>query len=132
MRLRWMLAAAAVGALAAAGSAIAADLGEKLASGTNRGAFVVARAHGSVKKPSAMFVKVTSRPHLKVAGSYVDDCTNKFGTGGTKGDRFHGRAPLVEKLKHQLAHPASCEITAAAQLGGQGRIRIALYARTAG
>ena len=113
------------------GFALAANLGQRFAVGTNEGAHALAIAHGTTKKPRAMFVKVTSRPHQKVVGNYLDDC-GKNGSGGTKGATFKGATPLVVKLKHRIDHPDACHAVGAAQLAGKGRVKVALYARSAG
>jgi hypothetical protein len=113
------------GGLALAG---ASDLGHMFSSGTNKGAFVVARAHGNATKPHALFVKVTSKPRLLAAGNYTTDCDKK-GTGGTRGDKFRGKTPVVVKLHHRFRNPDRCEVTASAQIAGKGWVKIALYAK---
>ena len=107
-----------------------ASLGRQFASGSNVGKFVVARTHGTVKHPAALYVRVTSRPHRRIAGSYADDC-DKSGAGGTRGGLIGGRTPVTKRLRHQFALPDACQVTASAQLGGNGRIAVHLYAERA-
>jgi hypothetical protein len=133
MKLRILFLAMLVLALPAlAGSAIGAagqpNLGTRFSTGTNRGQFVVARAHGIVSDVSALFVKVTSHPRFKIAGSYIDDC-DKNGTGGTVGGKFRGKTPVVKQLDHKFVVAGKCQVSTTAQAGGDGRISVGLYVR---
>jgi hypothetical protein len=111
--------------------AFASDLGALFAKGSARGPHALAVAHGTTKKPTALFMKVKSRPRQTIVGNYLDDC-GKNGTGGTKGDTFRGKTPVVVKLKHRVEHPDACRVNGAAELSTKGKIIVLLYARHAG
>jgi hypothetical protein len=131
MRMRRAVLAGGAAALIVAGTALGGNLGQRFSKGSNVGTNVVAHARGTVKKPTAIFAKVTSRPRQKVVGVYADDCI-KGGGGGTKGGQFSGKTPVVVKLKHRFSVPDACLVNANALLKGKGHITVALYARTAG
>jgi len=109
------------------GAAIAGVHGSKIAQETARGDYAIAVAAGEVGHPTAIYLRVKSRPHQKVSGAWTVVCSKGYGAGSKSGD-FSGTTTLVRKLRMPYKHPSSCTASASAQLQDGGFIKVQLYA----
>jgi hypothetical protein len=114
-------------ALLLTGSAFAGVAGKKFAQETANGEYAIAVAAGNVDHPKAIYLRVKSRPHQKVQGSWTVICSRGYGAGSKSGD-FEGQTTLDRKLKMSYRNPSSCTASAAAQLSDGGFIKVQLYA----
>jgi hypothetical protein len=110
-----------------AGGAFAGVPGKKFAQETANGDYAVAAAAGNVDRPKAIYLRVKSRPHQKVTGSWLVICSRGYGAGSKDGD-FQGQTPLVRRLKMPYKRPSSCTVSASAQLSDGGFLKVQLYA----
>lgn len=115
---------AAVLSLVATSSALAWTT---IASETAHGDYAVAVAAGNADHPQGIKVRIKSRPHQKVSGSWDVVCSRGFGAG-TKTGSFSGYTNLTRTLRMPYAHPDSCTASVSAQLTGGGFLKVMILA----
>lgn len=129
MRKRLLLGGLLVGALLlAAGMALAGVAGQKFAQATANGEYAIANAAGNVNHPTAIYVRVKSRPAQVASGAWTVACAKGFGAGSKSG-QLHGVTPFVRQLRMSYARPSSCTASANAQLAEGGFVKVQLYAK---
>lgn len=129
MRERYrVIAVAVLLILAAAVPAIAGQPGRQFAKETARGEYAIANAAGNVNRPTAIYVRVVSRPRQKASGAWAVTCAKGFGAGSKNG-RLRGKTPFVRRLRMPYARPSSCVASANAQLSNGGFVKVQLLAR---
>lgn len=123
-----ILAAAAVAALLSLVATSSAFAWTTIASETAQGDYAVAVAAGNADHPSQIKVRIKSRPHQKVSGSWDVVCSRGFGAG-TKTGSLSGYTNLTKTLRLPYAHPDSCTASVSAQLSGGGFLKVKILAR---
>ena len=99
----------------------------QLGSCSARGDFAICDAGGSTNHPLSLVVHVTSGPDQHISGAWDVVCGKGNGAGGKSGS-FSGRTPFKRTLKMPYARPDSCTVSADAQLGTGGSLRVWLIA----
>ena len=121
------LAAVPVAALLAAAPASAATKPHQVtfASCHAQGDFAICDAAGTTWHPLSVVLHVTSSPGQHVSGYWDVTCSKGYGAGSKSGS-FSGTTPLKRTLKLNYRRPDSCIVSADAQLGTGGSVRVRL------
>jgi hypothetical protein len=126
------LAAGPLAALALAAPASAATTAHKahqvqFASCHAQGDFAICDASGTTWHPLSVVLHVTSTPGQHVSGAWDVTCSKGLGAGSRSGN-FSGTTPYKKTLKLNYKRPDSCIVSADAQLGTGGGMRVRLVA----
>ena len=89
---------------------------------------VIVVAAGSASRPASLVLKVTSQPRQQVRGQWLVTCRRGGSSRSTRGT-FSGRTVLRRTLRMPFSTPRRCRVSASAQLGSRGSIRLALLRR---
>ena len=128
MKLAKLAVAAAplAGLLAAApASATAKPHQVQFASCHAQGQYAICDAAGTTWHPLSVVLHVTSSPGQHVSGAWDVTCSKGLGAGSTSGS-FSGTTPYKKTLRLNYRRPDSCIVSADAQLGTGGSVRIRL------
>ena len=90
-----------------------------------QGDYAICDASGTTWHPLSVVLHVTSSPGQHVSGYWDMTCSKGYGSGGRSG-HFSGTTPLKKTLKLNYRRPDSCIVSADAQLGTGGSVRIRL------
>ena len=126
------IAAAPMAALVLAAPASAATTAHKahpvqFASCRAQGDYATCDASGTTWHPLSVVLHVTSSPGQHVSGAWDVTCSKGLGAGSKSGN-FSGTTPLKKTLKLNYRRPDNCIVSADAQLGTGGSLRIRLVA----
>jgi hypothetical protein len=106
---------------AAAGTTAASTLpGKVIGRGSASGQFAIASAHGTVKKPRALYLRLVGKID---SGTAIVGCSKGFSVSAN--DYNRNKAGLY-RLPIKPARADSCDLTASA--GGSGRVVVELRA----
>lgn len=123
-KLAGVLAAGTMATVMLTGTATAASNSiRQVGSCRANGDFAICVASGSVNRPKALYVHVSSVPSQRVSGAWDVVCSKGLGAGSKSGS-FSGRTRLRRKLRMPYARPDSCTVSADAQLSHGGRIHV--------
>jgi len=126
------IAAVPVAALALAAPASATTTAHKahqvqFASCHAQGDYAICDASGTTWHPLAVVLHVASSPGQRVSGAWDVTCSKGLGAGSRSG-QFSGTTPFKKTLRLNYRRPDSCIVSADAQLGTGGSLRIRLVA----
>ena len=99
-----------------------------IASERASGSRVIVVAAASASRPAGLALRVSSRPRQRVHGQWLVTC-RRSGRSRSKRGNFNGRTTLRRSLRMPFSKPRRCRISASAQLGSRGRIRLTLLRR---
>lgn len=121
---------AALAVLAAAAAPADAARLTRRAQASASGQYAVITATATVDRPRQIQVRVTSNRRQRADINWSMVCTQGFGAGLKDGDATR-RLPARLNLRFP-ARPSrlsSCTVSALAQIGGSGRVTVAIWAR---
>lgn len=126
------IAAMPMAALALAAPASATTTAHKahqvqFASCHAQGDYAICDASGTTWHPLAVVLHVASSPGQHVSGAWDVTCSKGLGAGSRSG-QFSGTTPFKKTLRLNYRRPDSCIVSADAQLGTGGSLRIRLVA----
>jgi hypothetical protein len=127
-RMRYVVSVAAatfafLSLAAQASSTTSRVIGRSSASGD----YAVTIASGTTKRPLAIKMRVLARPNQHVSVNWTLVCTKGFGAGSKSGS-FSSGTPVTRAVRFPMRHPASCTVSAGAQLKRSGRVTVILIA----
>jgi hypothetical protein len=113
-----------------AGDVKGKKIAQATAHGGSRDKLTGTTATASVKRPKALYLRITSRPQQLVGGAWETSCWGTRSEGSTRPTKseFAGKTPFVRRLKLPIAR-ASCGVSASAHLTKGGFIKVQLYAK---
>jgi hypothetical protein len=121
------LAALVLAAPASATTAGHHDHQRQFASCHAQGQYAICDASGTTYHPLSVVLHVTSSPGQHVSGAWDVSCSKGLGAGSESGN-FSGRTPYRKTLRLNYRRPDSCIVSADAQLGTGGSVRVRLVA----
>jgi len=101
---------------------------KRIASSSASGDYAIATASANTKRPSAIYVAVTTTPRQAVDVSWSLVCSRGF-NAGSKSGQYTTSSTKRRKLRLPMSRVDSCTVSALGQMSAGGKVVVRIFKR---